>query len=220
MSDTDVTLFLLRHGEVASHKGDVPLTEEGAAFAVEVGRRLGSEHSQLHVLSGSTLRTRQTAEAIAAGATESGAQVRGPRVAFGLRNPDLYVAGQRVDMVSSFAAVAAQLEDVDEAAAEKVPFFRDFVNASDRIGWWLRHPSPPGDSARSVRARIDAFAGSLRDLPGAGATVVAVTHSPVLRSVAEPLLGRDPGEPAWVAGLSAHVTPERTVEWHWLETAP
>ena len=33
-------LFLLRHGEVTSHRGDVPVTEEGLQTAVEVGRRL------------------------------------------------------------------------------------------------------------------------------------------------------------------------------------
>lgn len=213
-------LFLLRHGEVASHRGDVPLTERGRAFAVEVGRHLGAQHRALHVLTGSTQRTQQTAAAIAEGAAESGARIEGPRVAFGLRNPDLYVAGQRVDMVSSFAAVAEQLEGVDEAAAGEVPFFKEFVHAPDRIGWWLSHTAPPGDSAESVRARIDAFAASMQDLPGKDITIVAVTHSPVLRSVAQPILGRDPGEPAWVAGLTARITPERTVEWQWLETAP
>ena len=60
----------------------------------------------------------------------------------------------------------------------------------------------------------------MQDLPDKDTTIVAVTHSPVLRSVAQPLLGRDPGEPAWVAGLTALITPERTVEWQWLETAP
>ena len=97
-------------------------------------------------------------------------------------------------------------------AAAASPFFGGFVSAADGVGWWLRHPEPPGDDARCVLRRITAFARSLADL-GADAPeiTVAVTHSPVLRACALPVLG-DPGEPAWVAGLQLHVTPEREVQ--------
>jgi len=100
-------LFLLRHGEVTSHRGDVPVTEEGLRTAVEVGRRLaGRADGAIRVISGETRRTRDTAAAIARGAREAGAEVREDGVAFALRNPDLYLAGVRVDMVSSEEAFA------------------------------------------------------------------------------------------------------------------
>jgi broad specificity phosphatase PhoE len=192
-------LLLLRHGEVTPHRGDVPVTAAGLATATALGRRLGASGTRrLRVLSANTLRARQTAEAVADGARRAGAVVDGPTECFALRNPDLYLAGVRVDMVSTAAAFAEQ------------------VSAADRIGWWLRHPDPPGDDATCVQRRITGFARSLADLgDGVPAVTVAVTHSPVIRACALPVLG-DPGEPDWVAGLEMLVTPDREVRISWL----
>src|SRR5829696_4420233 len=112
-------LLLLRHGEVASHRGDVAVTGRGLDGAEHVGQRLAATAGRIRVLTGGTLRARQTGAAIATGASAAGAAVDEPRVAFALRNPDLYVAGERVDMVSSAAALAEQVPgmSVDETAA-------------------------------------------------------------------------------------------------------
>jgi broad specificity phosphatase PhoE len=211
-------LLLLRHGEVASHRGDVPVTAAGLATATALGRHLGSSGAgRVQVLSAHTLRATQTAQAIADGARGAGAVVDGPTECFALRNPDLYLAGVRVDLVSTAAAFAEQVPGLAEEAAAASPFFAGFLAAADRIGWWLRHPEPPGDDATCVQHRITAFARSLADLgDGAPGTTVAVTHSPVIRACALPVLG-DPGEPAWVAGLDIHVTPDREVRISWLQ---
>ena len=184
------------------------MTEEGLAFAEQVGHRIGQSITgrTLRVVSGETLRTRQTATAVAAGARRAGADVTEPRTAFALRNPDLYLGGERVDMVSSIGALAAQVPELGEQAADS-PFFSGFLAASDRIGFWLTHPAPPGDDAATVAARINAWAASLSDLP-AGQVTVGVTHSPVLRACGL-ALGADPGEPAWVSGLRVQVLPDR-----------
>ena len=216
-------LLLLRHGEVASHRGDVPVTAQGMAAATEVGRNLGKECTgQLLVLSGETRRTRETARAIADGACAAGAIVEGPAVAFALRNPDLYLAGVRVDMVSSASALADQVPGMTEETAASVPFFAGFLSAQDRIGWWLRHPDPPGDDAQTVLRRIMAFARSLVDLASDAAPRVAVgvTHSPLLRACGLTVLGRDPGEPDWVAGVEALIQPDRPIRLSWLAGAP
>lgn len=155
------------------------------AFATEVGRTLAKQADRgLRVLTGSTLRTRQTAAAIAAGAAEAGADVDvdGPHVAFALRNPDLYVAAERVDIVSSSQAPADQVDWLDADTAAKVPFFRGFIQAEDRIGWWVTHPDPPGDDAMAIVRRINDFAASLADLGPGAPLIVAVAHSPILRS--------------------------------------
>lgn len=213
-------VFLLRHGEVDSHRGDVPITASGAEFATEVGRSLArASVGPILLLTGETRRTRETAEALHAGASQEGADLVGPRVASALRNPDLYVAGQRVNMVSSVEALAAQLDDVDDAAAARSPFFQGFLEAGDRIGYWIRHPEPPGDDAAVVAGRIRAFAASFAEVPQTR-IVVAVTHSPVLRAVALAELGRDIGEPPWVAGLRLDVTPNREVRATILPKAP
>ena len=205
-------LLLLRHGEVTSHRGDVAVTDRGLEGAERLGRRLAATAGRLRVLTGGTLRARQTGAAIAAGARAAGAAVDEPRVAFALRNPDIYVAGERVEMVSSPAALAGQVPGmtVDEAAA--VPFFAGFFDHPDRIGWWLRLGHVPGEDAEALARRIDHFAASLPDRTGQPAELtVGVTHSPVLRACALAHLGHDPGEPGWLSGLELSVGPDRRV---------
>ena len=209
-------LLLLRHGEVTSHRGDVAVTDRGLDTADNLGRRLAATADRIRVLTGETLRTRQTGAAIATGASAAGAAVEEPRVAFALRNPDLYVAGERVDMVSSAAALAEQVPGmtVDEAAA--VPFFAEFFDHSDRIGWWLRLADVPGDDAQAVARRIGHFAASLPDRTSRPAALtVGVTHSPVLRACAQAHLGHDPGEPEWLTGLELSVSSDRSVAVCW-----
>jgi broad specificity phosphatase PhoE len=214
-------LFLLRHGEVTSHRGDVPVTEAGLQTAVEVGRRLaGRADGPIRVISGETRRTRDTAAAVARGAEEAGAQVLEDGVAFALRNPDLYLAGVRVDMVSSAGAFAAQVSGFTEADVAKVPFFAEWLTAPDRVGWWVRHPEPPGDDAAAVAGRIRTFAGSLADRADDTAFTVAVTHSPVLRACALEVAGSDIGEPAWLAGVQAEIGADRSVALTVLPEAP
>ena len=58
-----------------------------------------------------------TAAHLARGVIDAGGIVIGPKVAFALRNPDLYLAGVRVNMVSSAGALA---EQVDGLSAEDV----------------------------------------------------------------------------------------------------
>lgn len=210
-------LLLLRHAQVASHLGDVPVTEEGLATAAGAGGALAAPGRRVRVLSASTLRTRQTAQAIADGARRAGGTVEGPAEAFALRNPDLYLAGTRVDMVSTAAAFAGQVPGLDGEDVARAPFYAGFVAASDRIGWWLRHPSPPGDDTAAVRRRITAFAVSLADYPGPGPDLtVAVTHSPIIRACALSACPQDPGEPPWVGGIEITVPEDGTIRVSWL----
>ena len=214
-------LFLRRPGEVTSHRGDVPVTAEGLLTAEQVGRRLaGRADGPIRVISGETRRTRDTAAAVARGAREAGAEVLEEGVAFALRNPDLYLAGVRVDMVSSEADFAAQVPGLTEADVAKVAFFREWLTVPDRVGWWVRHPEPPGDDADAVAARIRTFAGSLADRVDATAFSVAITHSPVLRACALEVAGGDIGEPAWLARLEAEIADDRSVRLQVLPEAP
>jgi broad specificity phosphatase PhoE len=200
-------LVLLRHGEVASHRGDVPITDEGRRQAEEAGRRLGALGSVL-LLAGATRRARETAAGVGKGLRAAGACVTGPEIAFALRNPDLYLAGARVDMVSSPEAFAEQVPWLTPDDVRAVPFFAGFLTAPDRIEYWLRSADPPGDDAPAVAARIVTFARSLAD-GDAPRTVVAVTHSPVLRAVAVGLGLDDPGEPPYLTGYEVTADPAR-----------
>jgi broad specificity phosphatase PhoE len=199
-------LLLLRHGEVASHRGDVPLTAAGREHAVEAGRCLAtSGPGTVRLLSGATRRAQETADGVGDGLRAAGVAVCGPDVAFALRNPDLYLAGARVDMVSTAEAFAAQVPWLTADDVLTAPFFAGFLSAPDRIEFWLRSSAPPGDGTAAVAARIVAFARSLGD-PGVGAdTVIGVTHSPVLRAVAVGLGLEDPGEPPYLTGYSVSV---------------
>jgi hypothetical protein len=116
-----------------------------------------------------------------------------------LRNPDLYLAGQRVDMVSTAAAFARQVTAVSESQVTDIGFYSDFLASADRIGYWLHHANPPGDTAATVAARIRQFAASLGHLEGVD-LVVGITQSPVLRAVGSHFGGVDPGEPGYLHG--------------------
>lgn len=208
-------LLLLRHGEVTSHRGDLPLSEAGRVQAEDAGRRLAALGlGRVRLLSGSTRRTRETAGLVRDGllAGDGAATVGGPEVAFALRNPDLYLAGVRVDMVSSPEAFAEQVPGLTADDVLAVPFFAGWFSAADRIQWWLRHPSPPGDDAAGVAARLAAFAATLGNPgPAVPGTVVAVTHSPLLRAVSVTFTGVDPGEPPHLTGFGLEVGPEGAV---------
>lgn len=204
-----VRLYLLRHGEVDSHRGDVPITPAAREQAKDVGARLAADLvGGAWVLTGETRRARETAEHLCSGLKGAGAVVDGPTVAHALRNPDLFLAGYRVNMVSSHEAFAAQVPGVDTDDIAELDFYPQFVVEKDRVGWWLQHPSPPGEGAPEIAARIEAFARSLLNpYREDRSSVVAVTHSPLLRAVALQQLGSDIGEPAWVSGLVMDIAP-------------
>jgi broad specificity phosphatase PhoE len=206
MSDPAV-LLLLRHGEVASHRGDVPITEPGRAHAVRAGKALATAYDgPMALLFGGTRRSRETAEAIAEGIGDPD-RVTGPADAFALRNPDMYVAGTRVNMVSSAGSLAEQVPGMTAAQAAAHEWFAPFFTAPDRIGWWLGQAEPPGETGADLVRRIAAFARSLADRgPLAGRLVVGVTHSPVLRAVLRHTTGADPGEPGYVTGARVTAT--------------
>lgn len=196
-------LYLLRHGEVRSHRGDVPITSEAEHQAHRAGTRFAEQVSgPILVLSGETGRATDTAAHMARGVADAGGSVLGPRVAFALRNPDLYVAGTRVNMVSSAEALAEQVEGLTPDQVASLDFFPEFFASPDRIGWWLTHSSPPGETAAALASRVRSFALSLAyGVPGDPEVILAVTHSPLLRAAGLDLLGHDIGEPPWVSGL-------------------
>ena len=199
-------LVLLRHGEVASHRGDVPVTEPGLAHAERTGKVLGGIDGRFTVLFGGTRRTRETAEALCRGIGDQD-RTGEPVESFALRNPDLYLAGTRVNMVSSHAALAEQIPGMTETEAEASEWWSTFLSHTDRIGWWLRDANPPGDTAHDVATRLLRFAASLTDPgPMSSTTVIGVTHSPVLRAVLHHATGADSGEPAYVTGVQITLT--------------
>ena len=73
-------LILLRHGEVVSHQGDQPLTPAGRQQARDAGRRLaGQGLGSVRLLSGGTLRTRETAALVGEGLASRADRSAGPR---------------------------------------------------------------------------------------------------------------------------------------------
>ncbi|HWI32169.1 MAG TPA: histidine phosphatase family protein [Microbacterium sp.] len=201
-----VRLILLRHGHVASHRGDVPITDRGLEQAAAAGRWFAGEGQAFAgLLASPTRRTRETAVQFAAGygelrPTEPGMQ---PRDSAALRNPDLYLGGHLVNMVSSPAAFVEQVPTIAESDVVAVPFFRSFLTEPDRVGYWVAHSHPPGDTVLAVGRRIVAVVRSLADVRAwSGQTILGITHSPVLRAIAVSFLGADPGEPTHLHGYS------------------
>ncbi len=212
-----VRVHWVRHGKIASHRGDVPLTDKGVAQARERGRLLARKLSPreiVHFMHAPTLRTRQTVEEIRASMAEvlgrgSEADLLEVTEQWAIRNPDLFVAGQRVEMVSSAEALARQLSapPVDPEALSEHPFFRGFWASPDRIGYWVEHPDPPGEGTVAVARRQMTFAMSLLDRPeDRPVRYVLSTHSPVLRAILLCYTGEDPGEPK-------HLEPIDLISW-------
>jgi broad specificity phosphatase PhoE len=201
----------VRHGKIASHQGDVPVTEDGLKQAEAVGRELGKairSDEDIFFLYAPTRRTRETAVAIRRGMEAGLGNANVKRVSlfaplehWALRNPDLYVGGNRVEMVSSAQAMAEQTASygIDAERLLKIPFLREFWEAPDRIGYWVNHADPPGEDAETVARRGLTFASSLLDLPRMHPRrYICVTHSPVMRAfLRRYLLGQDPGEPGY-----------------------
>lgn len=216
MSDNDqsVRLLLIRHGRVAHHRGDVPLTDLGVAQSEAAGRWFGSEGIEVAgLLSGETLRTRDTADRfVAAYRGASDLPVPDPVISFGLRNPDLYLGGHRINLGEGAPFLASQVAGVDEAAVEQSAFYGGLLTAKDRVGYWLEHGNVPGETAHDVGRRVDVLARSLVDVAAwRGKTVVAMTHSPVLRAVRLHHEGFYSKEPPFLHGYSLVASPQGAV---------
>jgi broad specificity phosphatase PhoE len=201
-----IRIHWLRHGKIASHRGNVPLTEEGQAQARERGRMLAEDvypGEAVHFMHAPTLRTLQTVMEVRASMEEVLGSVRDVKLLevgeqWAIRNPDIFVAGQRVEMVSSLEALAEQLSasPVEPETLANHPFFSAFLASSDRIGYWVEHPDPPGEDTVAVARRQMTFAASLLDRQEDGPVrYVLATHSPVLRAILLCYMGHDPGEP-------------------------
>ncbi|WP_420619304.1 phosphoglycerate mutase family protein [Candidatus Poriferisocius sp.] len=182
-----VRVILLRHGQVAHHRSDVGLTDLGVAQSEAAGRWFAEQGVEIEcLLSGETARTLDTATAFAAGyrGVAGSPELPEPVVGFALRNPDLYLGGHRVNIAEGAEAIAAQAPGISPEDVVSSPFFGKLISAEERVGYWLEHPNPPGEDAHAVAWRVVSFVRSLGDGAGrAGATVVAITHSPVLRAV-------------------------------------
>lgn len=182
-----VQAVLLRHGQVAHHRSDVGLTDLGVAQSEAAGRWFAEQDIEIEcLLSGETARTLDTATAFAAGyrGVAGSPELPDPAVSFALRNPDLYLGGHRVNIAEGAEAIAGQAPGISPEDVVRSPFFGELISAKERVGYWLEHPNPPGEDAHAVARRIVSFVRSLGDGAGrAGATIVAITHSPVLRAV-------------------------------------
>ena len=213
-TQTPLRVHWVRHGKVSSHQGDVPVTDEGLEQAEAVGRQLAEEVSpdeDIFFLYAPTRRTRETAVAIRNGMevglgivdVQRGQQwhLFAPTEHRALRSPDLYVGGNRVEMVSSAQAMAEQTASygIDAERLLKIPFLRGFWEVHDRIGYWVNHPDPPGEDADAAARRVLTFATSLLDLPHERPRrYICVRHSPIMRAfLRRYLMGQDPGEPGY-----------------------
>lgn len=196
-----------RHGRVASHRGDTPLTREGLREVEAAGKRLGSVlvgGEAVTLLHAPTRRTQETAQILYSSiartlVTPEQICLWEPRMNEAIRNPDIYVAGVRVEMVSDVASLLEQLPfaGLEVEDLEKLPFWNSFWSQRDRIGYWVNLVNPPGEDADMVARRLFTFAQSLLDPPcKRPRRYICVTHSPLLRAfLRRYLLGYDQGEP-------------------------
>jgi hypothetical protein len=157
-----IMVWFVRHGAVASHRGDVAVTERGARDAEAAGERLATvleSGAAVEFLHAPTRRALETAEAIRRGVgravpSNAGIRVANPRSEHAIRNPDLYVAGIRVEMVTSIQALSAQLPPglLTTDAVAKNEFFARFCAARDPMRVWLDDDDPRVNAPMTSRA--------------------------------------------------------------------
>jgi broad specificity phosphatase PhoE len=217
--------WFYRHAEIPSHQGDLPATSAGLRRAEEVGSALAADcprGARVEFPHAPTVRTVQTAEALRRGFERGlppGAGIRMGEVHVepAIRNPDLYVAGHRVEMVSALDAVAAQLPSgaLTRPELERNAFFSRFLGVGDRIGLWVADDDPPGERADDVARRIHAWAHSLCDIERPyPRRYVCVTHSGPMRALLRRyVLDRDPGEPEYVEAVQLAFGCDGTAHW-------
>lgn len=220
-----MTVWLFRHGAVASHRGDVALTERGARDAEAAGERFvtGLEPgTALELLHAPTRRALETAEAIRRGITralpiDAGIEVGNPRSEQAIRNPDLYVAGIRVEMVTSIEALAEQLPTglLTTDAVANNEFFARFWAAQDPMRAWLDDDDPPGERRSDVARRYFAYARSLTEIVAAHPRhYVCVTHSGPMRAILREYVAQeDLGEPEYVEAIQLRFERGRSPAW-------
>ena len=223
MSDEGQTvrLIMLRHGRVAHHRGDVPLTDMGIAQTEAAGAFFASEGIEVAgVLSGETIRTRDTADRFVASYRDAcDLPIPDPVVSFGLRNPDLYLGSHRINLGEGAESLASQADGVEPAAVEASTFYSGLMTASDRVGYWLEHGNVPGENAHDVGRRVDVLARSLVDVESwRGKTVVAVSHSPVMRAVRFHHTGAYSKEPPFLHGYSLTLGESGLLDFDYFET--
>lgn len=204
---TPLFVQLIRHGLIPAHIGDVPLTQEGVRLAEMRARTLCAEFEpgdEVTILcDDESLRTRETA-AIYYGCMwdeleKRDVLLRAPRAERALRDPDLFIAGQNIQLVDTPEAMAQLVTSTGLRASEirDLPFFQDLWDEKDKDRFWLTAGDPPGENGAAVARRVFTFARSLTQLPRSRpGRYLCLTHSAVQRSViAHLMLGEDPGEP-------------------------
>jgi broad specificity phosphatase PhoE len=209
----------------------MPLITEGIRQAESFGRRLREELVTGEIVSflyAPTRRAHETAtvihDTVAAtldDATDQQCRLLPPIKQWAIRNPDIYVAGTRIDLVSSAEAVAEQLplSSLRPEELRELPFLRGFWSEPDRIGYWVNHPNPPGEDADTVARRLLTFARSFLDLPREQPRrYICVTHSTTMRAfLRRYLLGKDPGEPGYLESVDLSFAPDGSLTIHFRE---
>src|SRR5216684_1757715 len=136
----------VRHGEVVSHRGDLPVTEHGKRQIEIAGQQFAStliSGETVALLHAPTRRTQETAfilhESMAKLCDDmQRSQVRllEPVEHWAIRNPDIYIAGTRIELVSSAEALDEQVAPSGNRLEEmaQVTFLRGFLSTPERMG--------------------------------------------------------------------------------------
>ena len=129
--DAPLWVHWVRHAKVASHQGNLPLTDEGRKQVEDAWRQFSGKllpGEVVSLLHAPTRRTHETALILYSSVVETPDYVEQPQVYlsppaehWAIRNPDIYVAGVRIELVSTAEAVIEQLPPSRASGATAVP---------------------------------------------------------------------------------------------------
>ncbi len=220
---SNVTVYIVRHGEVEHHQSDIGLTARGRAQARaaggEIASRIPNSRATIHIFHSPVRRVVETAqlltESLCATLQTRTTRLYPPRPDYALENVRFLSDSSRGMLEPSLLYAEMNtpefLQSLPPARAE---FFRGFWTSSDPMGYWLTHESEGGaETPANVLRRLQE---RLREICSTGARserhiFVLTTHSGAMRVLLSSVFGADPGEPNFCEIIALEPAPQTNV---------
>jgi len=196
------TIWLVRHGEIGSYRGDHGLTLRGEGQARAAGAELAErlDADPVTLLHASSARATETALHVGAALRAANVRLDGPARDPAFDNFGVLVDGVVREHDALRVAIVAARERPDwppehpaDWEHEGQRFAEIHEGGGDPITWWLTQPTLAYEPAARVVRR---FWRGMAALARAGRSrVVVCTHSGPIRAVAAQAIQHDPGEP-------------------------
>lgn len=210
-------IHLVRHGRIPNYDADQPLTAEGRAEALTVGRGLAASirpGETIRLCSSPARRARETAKFLCEGLRLALAEMKVTaaislpvEVDDRLQNNQFYLNGSGYDPMLPLLDMARwRLHEQPSPENQSfVDLQTGFWGAPDPVAYWLAHPHPLAEPPEAVAERVRTCLIERLNETAAGSSLrrdICVSHSANLRAFLRHVFGQDLGPPAFNSMLT------------------